>query len=408
MQRSSALTRAGLQPSDALPDDEEAGVARVGGVPRPSVRVMHVVYRLQPGGMELGVVKLVNGLDPAVVHSSICSTVPASGLRELVSPDVPIFELRRRDGNDPRLIWELLELFRRERPDIVHTHGWGTLVEGWSAARLARVPIVVHGEHGTLQLNRVQRRVQRFVWARADRLLSVSSRLADRMSAATGFPRDRITVVTNGVDLSRFTSVSRTDARRALDIPDDVVVIGTAGRLVPVKNQSLLLEALGALSRQGVPFMGLIAGEGPLRDDLTAKATALGLGSRIRFLGHRPDPETVYAALDLFVLSSHSEGMSNTILEAMASGVAVVATRVGGADELVADGVTGVLVPPSSKEQLAVALLALATDESRRRSMGMAGRDRAGSVFGLSRMIREYESVYREVVERPSAERART
>ena len=115
----------------------------------PPLRVMHIVDRLQPGGMELGVIKLVNGSDPAEIASSICSTRPTV-LRDLVRPDVPVFELNRRDGNDPRLVWALYRLFRRERPDIVHTHAWGTLLEGWSAARLARVPIVVHGEHGTL------------------------------------------------------------------------------------------------------------------------------------------------------------------------------------------------------------------------------------------------------------------
>ena len=126
--------------------------------------VMHVVYSLQPGGMELGVVKLVNGLNRAAVRSSICSTTPDGALKSLVANDVAVLELRRRQGNDPRLVWNLYQVFRRERPDIVHTHAWGTLLEGLVAARLARVPIVVHGEHGTLQLKHRQRVAQRIAW----------------------------------------------------------------------------------------------------------------------------------------------------------------------------------------------------------------------------------------------------
>ena len=101
------------------------------------VRVMHIVFSLQPGGMEFGVVKLVNGLNPSRVRSAICSTRPSGALKVLVSKDVPVFDLNRRDGNDIRLVWNLYRLFRRERPDVVHTHGWGTLLEGVLAARLA-------------------------------------------------------------------------------------------------------------------------------------------------------------------------------------------------------------------------------------------------------------------------------
>src|SRR5690606_38208675 len=120
------------------------------------------------------------------------------------APDVPVFELQRRPGNDLRFVRDLYRLFRRERPHVVHTHAWGTLLEGLVAARLARVPFIVHGEHGTLQLRGYQRRLQRAAWSRVDRVLSVSSRLAERMAAETGFPADRIMTLRNGVDLSRF------------------------------------------------------------------------------------------------------------------------------------------------------------------------------------------------------------
>jgi sugar transferase (PEP-CTERM/EpsH1 system associated) len=366
---------------------------------------MHVVFRLHPGGMEHGVVKLVNGLPLPQVQSSICATSPGGSLRELVRPEVPVFELRRRDGNDPVLVWRLYRLFRRERPDIVHTHAWGTLVEGWMAARLAGVPIVVHGEHGTLQAEPRQIAVQRRIWGRVDHVLSVSSRLAEKLSAVTGFPLARIEVIRNGVDLSRFGSTDRAAARAALGIAADAFVVGTAGRLVPVKDHATLLEALARMAGEGRSFLAVIAGDGPLRAELATKAAALGIADRVRLLGHQPDIERVFAALDVFVLSSVSEGLSNTILEAMASGVAVVATRVGGADELVVDGETGVLVPSQAPDAMARAISALGDDEGLRQRMAAAGRRRATEEFGIARMVENYAAFYRRVgarLERPS------
>ena len=387
----------------AAGETTEVGVLRGGGAggAQEPVRVMHVVYTLRPGGMEFGIVKLVNGLDRARVSSSICSTLPASvDMRAQVAGDVPVFDLQRRPGTDLRVVGDLYRLFRRERPDIVHTHAWGTLVEGLLAARLARVPFVVHGEHGTLQLRGYQRRVQRAVWARADLVLSVSTRLAEKMAETTGFPRERIRTIRNGVDLSRFGLHPRADARRALGLAPDAFVVGTAGRLVPVKDQKTLIAAMAVLRRAGHRLTLLIAGDGPLGPELEAAAAALGIAQDVRFLGHCPGIETVFAAMDVFVLSSVSEGLSNTILEAMASGLPVVATRVGGADELVADGLTGILVPAGSAESLAGAIARLMASAPQCPAMGAAGRRRAESEFSLPSVIRRYEQMYWEVARR--------
>jgi sugar transferase (PEP-CTERM/EpsH1 system associated) len=383
-------------PTDSSGPRELAGSGEP--FPRP-IHVMHLMYRLQAGGMELGVVKVVNGLHPSIA-SSICSTTPATEVKALVNREVPIYELNRRVGNDPRLIWALYRLFRRTRPDIVHTHAWGTLLEGLLAARLARVPCIVHGEHGTLQLAARQAHAQRWGWGRVDQVLSVSRKLTERMAAATGFPASRILTIQNGVDLTRFASPDRGSARAALGIPPDAVAIGTAGRLVPVKDQANLIEALARLRDHCPNFVGIIAGDGPLRDELAALAAARGLGDRLRLLGHRPDVERVYAALDVFVLPSRSEGMSNTILEAMASGVCVVATRVGGAEELVDDGSTGLLVPREDSAALAEALKCVVSDAQRRSRMGEAARAKAQSEFSLPRMLRDYQTLYVKLADR--------
>ena len=364
------------------------------------LRVMHVVFAFDPGGMEFGVLKLVNGLDPRRFDSAICSTRGARALAPLLAPQVAFFELRRREGNDPRLVWDLYRLFRRERPHIVHTHAWGTLLEGLIAARLARVPIVVHGEHGTLQLRRQQRVCQRYGWSRVDRVLSVSTRLAERMSREIGFPLDRVQTIRNGVELSRFAGLmGRADARLALGLPVEAPVVGAVGRLVPVKDHVGLVEAAALLGRDGLRPVVVIAGDGPLRADIETRAAALGVGSQVRLLGHRQDIDTVFAALDIFVLSSRSEGLSNTILEAMAAGVPVVATRVGGADEMVVEGTTGLLVPAASPEELATALRRLLLDPALRTTMGHAGRARVEQAFDLAETVRRYEALYTDLAQ---------
>lgn len=362
-------------------------------LPRP-VRVMHLVFRLYRGGMEHNVVKLVNALERSRVTSSICSCMPADSLKLRLAPDVPLFELTRHQGTDVRLILRLARLFRRERPDVLHTHSWGTLCEGFLAARLARIPVVVHGEHGTMELRPRNRAVQRFLWSRVDQVLSVSSRLAERMAATMEFPEARIAVIRNGVDLTRFTWDARDAVRRELDVAPDECLIGTVGRLEPVKDHATLLSALALLAGKEHAFRAVIVGEGSLMNRLDACVSDLRLGRRVRLLGPRADVERILAALDVFTLTSRSEGLPNTVLEGMAAGLPVVATDVGGTAELVTHGVTGLLVPPEDPAALADAFAELLTNHERRAAMATAARQRAEREFTLDRMVRRYQDLY--------------
>jgi sugar transferase (PEP-CTERM/EpsH1 system associated) len=355
---------------------------------------MHITYKFGVGGMEVGVAKLANGLDPKRVESSICSCVPADSLKERLRPGVRLFELNRRRGNDPFFVADLYRLFKRERPHVVHTHAWGTLLEGAVAARLARVPYIVHGEHGTLDTRPRNVWVQQRLWHRVDRLLSVSSRLAERMARDLRFPIDRITVIRNGLDLDRFQpGPDKTAAKRALGFSPDRLLIGTVGRTVPVKDHATFLRALARVREAGIVFSGVIAGSGPSFLDTQRLAESLSLDD-VQLLGNRDDVHTLLRALDVFVLSSTSEGLSNTIQEAMATGLPVVATNVGGADELVLDHQTGLLTPPGNDRAMADALVALASDEAKRAAFGLAGAERARAHFGIARMVRDYEELY--------------
>jgi len=367
----------------------------------PQLRVM--------GGMERVLVKVLNGLNNESTVSAVCDlepeheALPCPGLNS----EVPVHVIGRKRGNDPGLVWRMVQLLRRERPDIVHSHTWGTLCEGYAATRLAGEASFVHGEHGTMELRARNILVQRWVWSRADALLSVSSQLADRMAEQVGISRERVQVIRNGVDLQKFGSIPSVEARRDLGLDNGQFVIGTVGRLVAVKGHETLLAALAEVRRERTNALALIAGEGPLRGDLAARADALGVASAVRFMGERNDVARVLAALDVFVLTSHSEGLPNTVLEAMAAGLPVVATNVGGVAELVDHDRTGLLVPRSEPLVLARAIRALSVDHERRVRFGDAGRTKAASEFGLARMLAEYERLYMRLARGIRAQRTR-
>jgi len=361
------------------------------------VRVLHLVPVFDVGGMEVGVTKLVNGGNRDRVQADVCSFTPVGRFRERLAPHVRLFELRRRSAFDWRLVGQLRRLLVRERFDIVHTHAWGTLCEGWAAARLAGVPHIVHGEHGTMEMRPRNLTVQRFVWRRVDRVLSVSERLADRMAREVGYPRERIHTIRNGLDLAQWGAGDRARTRATLGAATGEVLVLAVGRLVPVKNHALLLDALAQAHRAGVRCRLLLAGDGPLRPQIEAQVRALGIDSSVSLLGERRDVPDLLAACDLFVLSSDSEGMSNTIIEAMAAGRPVIATNVGGNSELVIDGETGVLVEARNAASLADALAVLVSDSAKREVMGSEGRARARREFDVGRMLQGYERLYLDV-----------
>ena len=339
--------------------------------------------------------KLVTGCDPSRIVADVCTLEPARAFRGLFDEHRQLHELSRRSALDLNLVRGLAEIMRRRRIDIVHTHAWGTLVEGWLAARLARVPRVVHGEHGTMETRPINVAVQRRLWTRVSRLLAVSGELANRMSRATGISTERIQVIPNGVDLP--PQFSRDELRASLGVEPDTFVVLAVGRLVPVKNYRLLLAAARMLVGPSRRWRFLVAGEGPLRGELEAEVARLGLQEQVTLLGLRPDVPALMCAADAFVLTSSSEGMSNTILEAMASGRPVVATRVGGNPELVQEGITGMLVDPSNPAELFVALRTLAEEPTRVRRMGHAGRQRVEREFSRERMISNYTQMYETV-----------
>jgi sugar transferase (PEP-CTERM/EpsH1 system associated) len=364
------------------------------------LHVMHVVNKgFAGGGMENGIVNVANGLLPERFRVSVCALDTYETFSErIIQPESEFYLLPKKDGLDWPLIGRLSRLFRQARVDVVHSHNWGTFLYSVLAARIAGVHIV-HGEHGKnlSELNETSRwksRAKGMLGRRVDRLVTVSQDIANEWSGY-GVPLEKIQWIPNGVDVDRFQPRDeRVELRRSFGLPETGLLIGTVGRFDPIKNYQVLVEAFGRLAAR-FPESGLaFLGDGPLELDLRALADRLGVGHRVYWPGRRSDPQNFLPALDIFVLPSLSEGMSNVVLEAMASRLPVVCADLPGHREVFSPGVEGVLVSPCDAPSLGDALALLLADAERRMALGCAARRRVLERFNLRRMVADYERLY--------------
>ena len=360
------------------------------------IHIQHLLLSLQPGGLENGVVNIVNRLNPARFRSSVCCLKHAGEFApRLAGNEVAIHQMGWLGGNDLLLPLKLARLFRRTKTDIVHTRNAEAFFYGFLGARIAGLPRIriIHSEHGRTFNDRPLRfTVQRLFSRYTDRIFSVTEQLKQDLVRHISIPADRIEVLYNGVDLGRFKPVSRMEIRARLGFQTDDRVVGSVGRLVAVKNYPLLLQAIGSLGLSHVKLA--LVGEGPERGALEKMVAMLGLQKQVLFLGHCDNVAELLAAFEVFVLPSFSEGMSNTLLEAMGAGIAVVASDVGGNPEIVRDGIDGLLFPSRDETALASRLLSLLRDDVLRIQLAHAGRERVLRDFTMDAMISRYENLY--------------
>ncbi len=392
-----------------LAASEPAAARRDAAEPRP-LHVCHVLLRLGCGGMENGLITIANGLRGEGMRHSVVCLDTASTFRDRLAPDVPVHTLAGRYRGDMgkyRALWRVL---RELRPDIVHTRNLAT-IDLFPVVLAAGVRRMVHSEHGVDLLEAdgspLKYRLVRRLGARViPAYVALSRGLRDWMAGENGIPRRKIRVIVNGVDTARFRppadAAAKSRARAALRVPDDgATVIGSLGRLEAIKDHANLARAFVALARQRPDLAAravlLVGGEGSCRGEVRGILDEAGLGDRLVMAGYVADTPGFYRALDVFVLPSKSEGTSNTVLEAMASGLPVVATDVGENARLVAAGETGAVVPARDPGALAAALVAYLDAPERARRHGAAGRARVCGEFSLDAMLEAYAEVYRGV-----------
>lgn len=367
--------------------------------------VAHVIYRLDVGGLENGLVNLINHIPgERFNHAIICLTGYTDFRSRIRRPDVPVFALEKPPGNSPGTHVKLWHLLRALRPDIVHTRNIAALEYALPAA-LAGVPVRIHGEHGR-DVDDLDGSNWRYRWVR--RLLkpfvhgyiALSQDLERYLREDIGVPPSRVIHICNGVDTERFYAAQT--GREPLPVPqfqgENLFVIGTVGRMQAVKNPLNLVRAF-ILLLQRLPdaksrLRLAMVGDGPLRGEALRLLEEAGAADLAWLPGSRDDVPALLRGFDLFVLPSLAEGISNTILEAMATGLPVVATRVGGNPELVEEGRTGMLVPPDDPKALAEAVRAYVADQELGRRHGAEARHAAERRFSLDVMVESYMGVY--------------
>lgn len=373
--------------------------------------VAHIIYRLDIGGMENGLVNLINAI-PATRyrHAIICLTEYTDFRFRIQRPDVEYYALHKRPGKDIGVYPRLWRLLRRLRPDIVHTRNLPAL-DCLVPAALAGVAARVHGEHGRDMIdldgsNRKYNLLRRFLRPFAQRYIPLSRDLETWLRDAIGIAPERIDRIYNGVDMDRFHPAAggRAPLLLAGFALADSIVIGTVGRMQTVKDQTTLVAAFLHLLER-VPELRarlrlVLVGDGPLRAVAAQQLERAGVAEQAWLPGARDDIPELMRGFDIFVLPSLAEGISNTILEAMACGLPVVATRVGGNAELVEEGLTGKLIPAADPAAMAAALSVYVRDLLLARRHGIAGRQRIEGHFSMPAMVEGYLAVYDRLLAR--------
>lgn len=378
----------------------------------PLPLVLHLVYRFDTGGLENGVVNLINR-GQRYRHMVVALTEVSETFSRRVSREgVRFVSLHKPPGHGLRIYGALLQLLREVRPDIVHTRNLAAL-ECQLPVWMAGVPVRIHGEHGR-DADDPDGLRKRYQWIRrvyspfVQQYVALSADLEGYLRQRVGIRESRITRICNGVDLSRF----QLPEGAAAQVPGHpftaagLFVVGTVGRMQTVKAQPLLaqafVQALAMAPHLRERLRLVMVGDGALR----AVAQAVLDDAKVAHLawlpGERQDVPQVMHSLDCFALPSLAEGISNTILEAMASGLPVVATDVGGNAELVVNGETGMLVPAGDVDALARALVHMAENPEHAAGMGLAGRQRAAAAFSLPAMVTAYEDLYARLLNQRS------
>lgn len=384
------------------------------------LRIAIVIARLNVGGPATHVIGLTAGLP----HDQFTVRLLAgregrgeAGMQYLaeemgIRPEsVPELSPHLGPADIPAFL-RLLSIFRAWKPDVVHTHTAKAGAVGRAAARCAGVPVVIHTFHGHVlrgyfspPVELFFRLIERSLTRITDRIVTLSPALRDDL-ASMGIARpEKISVIPLGMDLKAFRDGAgrRAELRDELGVGPQQPLVGTVGRLVPIKNHRLFLEAARSMVDSGSPVGFVIVGDGELRDSLKAYAVQLGIAERVHFLGWKKDMAPVYAALDVFALTSDNEGTPVAVIEAMAAGVPVAATAVGGVPDVVRDGETGRLVPPGDPRAMSRAWRKALDEKAESERMCGQARREVERQFGRERMISAMAEMYRRLAAEKSS-----
>jgi len=376
-----------------------------------------VIARLNVGGPAIHVINLNTGLDPARFESilvtgtenpgegTLLDLAMARGIRPIVIPQI-VAEATLKP-RDLKALIALYQLLRRERPHIVHTHTAKAGFVGRLAARLAGVPTVVHTYHGHVlhgyyspRTTWVLRRMERILGLLTSRIIAVSEQVKRDLVDYRVARAEKISVIPLGFDLKPFldSAMHRGSFRREMSLDNGSPLVGIVGRIFPIKNHRLFLDAAARIAAAVKATRFVIVGDGALRQQMEEYAAQLGIADRVIFTGWRRDLPRIYADLDALVVSSNNEGTPVSAIEAMAAGCPVVATCVGGLPDLIDNDQTGYLVPRGDAPALAAAVQRLLRDRDVARRIGETARARVAERFPAERLVADIERFYRDLL----------
>jgi sugar transferase (PEP-CTERM/EpsH1 system associated) len=372
---------------------------------RPA-RILHVVDNLGKGGLENGLANVIGGLAPDRYAHTVFVIRHLGKIANRLQGLAQIVHLDKKAGDSRFQIPDLVRIIRQVRPDIVHSRNWGA-IESVVAARLVRVPAVIHSEHGLDAGEEPGHRrwLRRIAYELCDRVVSVSEKLLEHHAARTGFPVKRMTVIHNGVDMQRFRpdAALRAQARTELGFAPDDLCIAVVGNFTLVKDHMTLLRAVERFHRESrQPWRLVLFGTGPEQERLQSfVAVHPEWASRVAFPGLTDRIPQLLTAFDAYAITSLSEGLSNSLIEAMSAGLPVIATKTGGNPEVVVHGESGLLFPVGDDAALAAHLVAFAHDPALRDRLARGALARIKDKFSVESMVRNYGALYEGVLRPP-------
>jgi glycosyltransferase involved in cell wall biosynthesis len=354
--------------------------------------VLHIVISLETGGLERFVIELVNATNAHFVHKIVCLELAATcGIVDVICLDM-------NNGPRFRAVLEICKIIRINKIDLIHTHNEKAQYCGALSGAICRTPVVhtKHGKNVTAIRSLIRNYLLSYLCAK---IVAVSEDAALQCINKEKIRPSKVMTILNGVDTDLYSIGRETSSLKAsLGISNDIPVIGIIARLAPVKGHATLIATCRILKESGIDFRLLIVGDGPLKTELMTLANSLQLSADVIFAGARFDIPDLLNIMDIFVLSSISEGISLTLIEAMASGLPIIATDVGGNPEVVVSGETGFLVPPKEPVLMAERIQQLLNNEPLRKDLGRKGRLRACEYFSIKRVGQQYEELYCSVL----------
>ncbi|MFL5244370.1 MAG: glycosyltransferase [Gemmataceae bacterium] len=366
--------------------------------------ICQLVHSLRVGGAEILVAQLARATSPRYRVVFACLDDLGTLGEELRQEGYHVEVLDRRSGLDWRCSFRLGRFLRRHNVDLVHAHQYTPFFYGITARLFYRRPAILFTEHGRHFPDYPRRKrmlFNRLMLRRWDRVVGVGHAVRQALIQNEGIPSHRVSVVYNGINLRRYSSIAgdRTAVRKELGLePDDFVIVQVA-RMDYLKDHGTAIRTIAQIAPRCPQAKLVLVGEGPELEKVQEQVNQLDVSAHVRFVGLRKDVPSLLAAADLFLLTSISEGIPLTVIEAMAAGLPVVGTRVGGMEEVIEEGATGLLAAAGDDKGLANHILHLIGDPALRTRMGEKGRERAFSLFSQEQMLAGYMRLYQEQLE---------